>query len=1040
MGQVIFYFPKIPIFHLHKPNAHSTKTPIMKIKLLLSSLFIFIAAIVMAQDVTISGNVQDDKKQPLPGATVRVKGTTVGTVTDDAGNYTLSVPKTATTLVISFVGFEDKEVAIKTNQGNYVVNVDMSTSDVGLNQVVVSASKKSEKVLDAPASISVIGADKLERNITTTPVDQLKTSPGVDVMRTGLVSSNVVVRGFNNIFSGSVLNVVDNRIGAVPSLRVNAYQLTPTSNLDYDKIEVVRGPASALYGPNATSGVVHIMTKSPLDQDKKFVTTVAMTSGFTVLDKDYKQYNNGNIISGNIINPEFRHSGKLLDGKLGYKISGSYFQAQDYPNYDPREPYDNEYNPYSTPYDGDSLIFGSARNGEVFKPDTIRRFTRDSAGITILDSAHLDVRRFKKDFFIRKYTFDGRIDIRPIKDITITINGGLAGAKNVELTGLGAAQAGGEGPGWIYWYLQTRFKWKNLYVQYFINSSDAGNTYLIPQLSASARQAYSSEDPYQVQLLIDKSKLHVVQAQYSHAPIEKLRLIYGVDVLLTRPDTKGSINGRFEKRDNLNQAGGYVQGEYEPLNWLKFVAALRVDYNSIIKNVAASPRAAVVFKPAPTHSLRITYNRAFDSPTTLNQFLDLSNGYIPNGINVRGIGNPYGWNYKYDDNTGAVQFKTAPQYRESGDWVTYGDMTNNVALFDTLLTFIVDGFKARPGVDPVQVESIFAGVFNGIRGQGGTIDSAKMISLDYANFATTKEYEASKQNVSSLFSKNLNKINNSYTQTLELGYKGLIAGKLSLQLDGYWTRVTNYVSALLPASGAVMFDWKTYLGPKAPGGKLYDNLQLAGGFYDNALKGAGLNGNPSLQNPSIVEPDSTTTWDELVVLLHQLPLGTITPNDPSLVGSDFILTYKNVGRLDVFGMDFGANYDVVQTKEHNVSLGANLSWVDKDRFTLTTGEIIYLNAPKVKTGFTFDHNHKASGFAYGLTFRYQMGYYASSSIYQGEVKPAYLLDARVSYRPNFYKGLLLSITVNNVANYQWQSFPGTPKMGATLFARAQVTF
>jgi outer membrane receptor protein involved in Fe transport len=56
------------------------------------------------------------------------------------------------------------------------------------------------------------------------------------------------------------------------------------------------------------------------------------------------------------------------------------------------------------------------------------------------------------------------------------------------------------------------------------------------------------------------------------------------------------------------------------------------------------------------------------------------------------------------------------------------------------------------------------------------------------------------------------------------------------------------------------------------------------------------------------------------------------------------------------------------------------------------------------------------------------------------VKPDYLLDARVSYRPSFYKGLMLSINVNNVANYQWSTFPGTPLMGAQFFARAQVTF
>jgi len=1030
----------------------------MKQRILLSSIFIFISAILFAQDITISGNVQDDKKQSLPGATVMVKGTNIGVTTDDAGNYSIKVPKDAKTLVVSYIGFDPKEIAINPNQGNYVVNINMASADIGLNQVVVSASKKKEKLLDAPASISVIGQEKLERNITTTPVEQLKTTPGVDVMRTGLVSSNVVVRGFNNIFSGSVLNVVDNRIGSVPSLRINAYQLVPTSNLDFDKIEVVRGPASALYGPNASSGVVHIMTKSPLDQEKKFVTTIAMSSGFTVLDnksrdgfgKTLSEYNGGTI-SGNIINPEIRHSGKLFNGKFGYKVSGSYFQAQDYPVYDPREPYDDKFNPYSTPYGGDSIIIGSARNGEVFVPDTLQRFTHDSAGYTILDSARLDVRRFKKDFFIRKYTFDGRFDIKPIDDITITINGGLAGTHNVELTGLGAAQGGGVGRGWIYWYFQTRFKWKDLYVQYFVNSSDAGNTYLIPQLTTSSRAAYSSQDPYQVQLLIDKSKMHVVQVQHSYNPLENLHFIYGIDVLMTRPDTKGTINGRFENRDNMNQIGGYIQGDYSPLKWLKLVAAVRVDYNSIIKNVAASPRGAIVFKPKEGHNIRLTYNRAFDSPNTLNQFLDLSNGFIPNGINVRGIGNPYGWSYRYDGATSMVQFKTAPWNSPNGQWVTYGDKSVNTQLFDSLVALLRKNFVASQG--PLIGNSIIAGLFNGIQGNSGTVANAEQISVNYANLAQRKGFDT----ISASSFKNLKPINNSFTQTLELGYKGLIASKLSVQLDLYWTRVSQYVSALLSASGAVMLDHKSYLGGGdydangafATGdgknyaidtsGLLYKNLYGNGATLNNLLVGT-LDGAAALQNSTIVPSIPGSVWDELIVLSYNFPLGTITPDDSTLVKSDYILTYKNVGRLDVFGLDFGFQYNAFENEHHSVNAGGSLSWVNKDQLILSSGEKIALNAPKVKASVTFDHNLKKSGFGYGLTFRYQMGYYANSSIYEGEVKPAYLLDARVSYRPSFYKGLLLSINVNNVTNYQWQSFPGTAKMGTVFMARAQVTF
>lgn len=1003
---------------------------------LLAALLLFISAALFAQDkIRISGNVQDDKKQPVIGANVVLKGTTVGTVTDDAGNYSLEVPAEGGTLVISYVGMTEQNFAIKTNQGNYVQNVDLVSSDVSLNQVVVSASKKNEKILDAPASISVLGQDKIERNVVTTPVEQLKTTPGVDILRTGLISSNIVVRGFNNIFSGSVLNVVDNRIGSVPSLRVNAYQLVPTSNLDFDKIEVVRGPASALYGPNASSGVVHIITKSPLDQEKKFVTTIAMTSGFTVLDnKEKDQFGktisdyNGGTVSGNIINPEFRHSGKLFDGKFGYKLSGSYFQAQDYPNIDPREP-----------YEGDTLLFGNVRGGRTFTPDTLS-YSTDANGKIIDSTLRLDIRTFHKSFFIRKYSADARIDIRPINDITITVNGGLSGTHNIELTGLGAAQGGSLGRGWIYWYLQARFKWKNLFIQYFINSSDAGNTYLIPQLSPFSR----GEFPYEVKLLVDKSKMHVWQIQHSINPIEKLGLIYGVDVLWTIPNTQGTINGRFEDKDNCLQAGGYVQADYEPLKWMKFVAAFRVDYNSILKaqGTSFSPRAAVVFKPATGHNIRITYNRAFDAPTTLNQFLDLSNGIIPNGINIRGIGNPYGWKYNYDENTNMVQFKTAP-WGGTGSWYTYQDHAPNAPMFDSLKNFLINTFYKVTG-DYGQASSLINAAFAGVSGPSGTVANADQLVLDYASFASTKNFDSSIISNVSRF-QDLKKINNSTTQTLELGYKGLIAGKLSLQVDAYWTRISNYVSALRGASGAVELDHESYLGKQFSDGSidtsgiLYKNLYANGGALNQFLKGA-LDNNPSFQNPSIVQPIDGSVWDELIVLSYQFPMGTITPSDDTYVNSDYILTYHNLGRLDVFGIDFGFQYNAYDDNRHLVQLGGNMSWVNKDQLKLSTGENVPLNAPKVKAAITFDHTTKKIGIGYGLTFRYQMGYEANSAIYVGTVKPAYILDARICYRPTFYKGLLLCINVNNVSNYQWNSFPGAPKMGTQFYARAQVTF
>ena len=999
-------------------------------KNLLSFIFLFITTFIFAQEtITVSGVVRDDKKQPLPGATVAVKGTSIGTTTDDAGKYSLKVPKDAQTLVVSYIGFDNKEYPINAGGGDYTLSIDMAGSSVELNQVVVSVSKRKEKILDAPASITVIGRDQLESNVVTTPVDELKGTAGVDIMRTGLISSNVVVRGFNDIFSGSVLNVVDDRIGSVPSLRINAYQLVPTSSLDYEKIEVIRGPASALYGPNASSGVIAISTRDPLEQKDQFETTVAMTSGFIVLDKSYKQYNGGSPISGNIVNPEFRHSGRTKNGIFGYKISGGYFQGQDYPNYDSREP-----------YTGDSLVFGSVHNGNTFSPDTLQKYTHvNSQGQTVTDSAKLDIRRFKKDFSIRKWNADARFDIHPTKDITITINGGLSSSHNIELTGLGAAQAGGNG-GWIYWYLQAKFKWKRLFVQYFINSSDAGSTYLIPQLSASSRGSV----PYQVQLLIDKSKLHVLQIQHSWAPISKLNFVYGADAQFVRPNTEGTINGLFEPVDYVNMAGIYLQGDYEPLKWLKLVAAFRADYNSIINNVAASPRAALVFKVAENQDIRLTYNRAFDAPNTLDQFLDLAQTQLPNGSYARGIGNPYGYNYQYDGG-GNIEFRTAPWGGQS-QWVPYANTNGsvsaaqaaaNVAEFDDIKNYMINTFTKALSNNSALATSLINQLFTGISGPTGTVANATYNAINLNNFGSTNNYQTSLiPNPTAI--QNLKKINNQYTQTVELGYKGFLFHKLSIQLDAYWTRINNYVGALTPASEGVVFN-NSFLGPNNSTGQLYKNLYGSGNPQLNALLKSALDGVGALQNPTITPPVTGSVWDEVVVLLSQLPIGDITPNS-KYVNSDYILTYENLGRLDLFGMDFGAQLNAYEDTRHMVGLGTSLSWVNKDHFVLSTGETVNLNAPIAKFSLSFDHSLKKSGFAYGLQFRYAMPYDASSSVYIGHVDPCYILDAKLSYKLKWYKKLMLSVNVNNLTNHQWSSFPGAPLMGTQAYFRAQVTF
>ena len=137
----------------------------------------------------------------------------------------------------------------------------------------------------------------------------------MDVASGGIIQSNVVARGFNALFSGDLMMLVDNRFSFVPSLRVNVPSLIAPSREDVERIEVVLGPGAALYGPNAASGVMHIVTKSPFESRG---TTIAVDGG----ERDF-------------LRAGFRHA--TVIGNFGFKISGEVLSALDFTSVDSAE-------------------------------------------------------------------------------------------------------------------------------------------------------------------------------------------------------------------------------------------------------------------------------------------------------------------------------------------------------------------------------------------------------------------------------------------------------------------------------------------------------------------------------------------------------------------------------------------------------------------------------------------------------------------------------------------------------------------------------
>jgi iron complex outermembrane receptor protein len=297
------------------------------------SLFL-LAVPISAQTGIVQGRVIDaESGQPLGSVDVQLlSGTSqAGSMLSGAsGDFRLTVAPGTYALVARRIGFAEERIdAVSVTAGETrIVDVAMRSIALQLNPILVVATRREEKALDAPANVAVVGRERIQSEAAVTPVDYVKGLPGVDVAQSGIQQSNVVTRGFNNIFSGSLLVITDNRYASVPSLRFNAYNMIPLTSFDPERIEVLLGPASALYGPNAANGVLHIITSSPLDDPG---TALSLAGG-----------------ERGLFHGQFRHASRFSE-RAGLKVSGQYFRADDWESQDPEELRQRTLNPGNPP-------------------------------------------------------------------------------------------------------------------------------------------------------------------------------------------------------------------------------------------------------------------------------------------------------------------------------------------------------------------------------------------------------------------------------------------------------------------------------------------------------------------------------------------------------------------------------------------------------------------------------------------------------------------------------------------------------------------
>lgn len=303
---------------------------------------------VVIEKQTIKGVVTDENGEPLPGATITIKGTSQGTISDLDGNFTLTV-EDGSILIFSFIGYQSQEVLVN-GQSQITVALELDTQ--GLEEVVVIGYQTVQKK-DLTGSTAIISPKSASKISATTLAESIQgLAPGVTVRNGGAPGQQSVIeiRGVGSFDDTNPLYVIDGMLAdANPTINTN----------DIESIQILKdASAAAIYGSRAANGVVIITTKKGNDGPMKVNFTakkgyqqipkrwdVMNASEFAAMQK--KQYENSNLDAPSSVGVDFNPNistdwqdemiqiGEMQDYNLSmsggsknnsYLISGSYFE------------------------------------------------------------------------------------------------------------------------------------------------------------------------------------------------------------------------------------------------------------------------------------------------------------------------------------------------------------------------------------------------------------------------------------------------------------------------------------------------------------------------------------------------------------------------------------------------------------------------------------------------------------------------------------------------------------------------------------------
>ncbi|MGE9311791.1 TonB-dependent receptor [Niabella sp. CJ426] len=221
-------------------------------------LAVFLPALVNAQ---LAGKVVNENNDPLPGASVVIKGTTQGTTTDGAGIFTLSqVPKIPFTVTVSSVNYAIRNIAVRNLEDSLIVKLQVLYQT---DTVVITSRRRREVLQDVPINVSVVGGKQIEESGAFNVTRVKEIVPSLQMYTSNPRNTGINIRGLGSPF-GLTNDGLDPGVGYYVDGVYYARPAVATLDfVDIERIEVLRGPQGTLFGKNTTSGAINITTRKP---------------------------------------------------------------------------------------------------------------------------------------------------------------------------------------------------------------------------------------------------------------------------------------------------------------------------------------------------------------------------------------------------------------------------------------------------------------------------------------------------------------------------------------------------------------------------------------------------------------------------------------------------------------------------------------------------------------------------------------------------------------------------------------------------------